>query len=169
MFQGPDEFYTGLAVQHLDELSKKHPQKRFVEYSGGTFPFKNTEFDWVFSNAVIEHVGDKRAQLYFVNEMLRVGQNVFFTTPNKNFFVETHTNLILLHWLPGEAFYRWCARRRPDITRENLSLMSYNDLVYLMKKSAACDYHIYKNLFLNWAMTFTVVCKGGNSEDLRRT
>jgi ubiquinone/menaquinone biosynthesis C-methylase UbiE len=48
------------------------PGKRFVQYAGGRFPFSNKTFDWVFSNAVIEHVGDENAQLLFLNEMMRV-------------------------------------------------------------------------------------------------
>ena len=51
--------YTGLAIQSISEIAKKHPGKLFVEYPGGVFPFNDKEFDWVFSNAVIEHVGTK--------------------------------------------------------------------------------------------------------------
>ena len=80
-FKLTDTQYTGLAVQKMDGIRKKYPEKKFVEYPGGVFPFDDEEFDWVFSNAVIEHVGNREDQLLFLNEMLRVGKNVFFTTP----------------------------------------------------------------------------------------
>ena len=91
-FRVGDELYTGLGVEDLSELSKKHMQKKFVQYPGKEFPFDDSEFSWVFSNAVIEHVGIRERQLLFINEMLRVSSKVFFTTPNKFFPVESHTN-----------------------------------------------------------------------------
>ncbi len=69
-------------MQDLSDMNNLFPDKRFVTYQGGKFPFDDDEFDWVFSNVVIEHVGNDEALLMFINEMLRVAKNVFFTTPN---------------------------------------------------------------------------------------
>jgi SAM-dependent methyltransferase len=63
-------------------------------------PFADGEFDVVFSNAVIEHVGGREQQRRFVSEALRVGRRVFLTTPNRRFPIEVHTRLPLVHWLP---------------------------------------------------------------------
>jgi len=84
-FRYGSEHYTGLGIQDLSNMGNLYPGKTFVAYPGGRFPFEDNEFDWVFSNAVIEHVGDDADQVMFVNEMLRVARNVFFTTPNKYF------------------------------------------------------------------------------------
>jgi len=159
-FRFPDENYTGLGVEDLAELHKRHPRKRLVTYAGDRFPFEEKSFDWVFSNAVIEHVGDDAAQLRFVNETMRVAWNVFFTTPNKYFPVESHTNALLLHWLPGDTFYRWCTKHRPYWTRSNLYLFGRSRLDRLMRASAAKEYQLFSNRFLGWPMTFTVVCRG---------
>ena len=105
-FRLSDSQYTGLAVEPMDEIRNKHPGKRFVEYAGGRFPFSDNEFDWVFSNAVIEHVGGEEEQIEFINEMMRVSNNVFFTTPNKYFPVEAHTNTLFRHWF-SKHFYEW--------------------------------------------------------------
>jgi SAM-dependent methyltransferase len=158
-FRFPGEYYTGLGVEDLSELQKEYPDKRLMTYPGDYFPFPDKSFDWVFSNAVIEHVGDDTAQLRFVNEMLRVGKHVFFTTPNKYFPVESHTNALFLHWLPGDIFYRWCQKYDNYWTQKNLYLFSYSRLNDLMKESNARHFAIQSNRLLGWPMTFTVVCR----------
>lgn len=149
--------YTGLAVEPMDNIRNKHPGKRFVEYSGGVFPFNDNEFEWVFSNAVIEHVGGEDEQVNFINEMIRVGQNVFFTTPNKYFPVEAHTNTLFMHWY-SPLFYRWCKRNSSYWNDNNLVLLGYRDLKKLLDMSDATNYIIRKNLVLFYPMTYTILC-----------
>lgn len=159
-FRFNDKLYTGLGIQDLTDLEAKHLGKRFVQYPGGTFPFDDDQFEWVFSNAVIEHVGNRDEQINFLNEMLRVGKNVFFTTPNKYFPVESHTNTIFRHWLPGDYFYNWCKKYKPYWNRKNLHLLSYSALEQLINLSQVKNYKIYKNRFFGITMTFTVICSG---------
>ena len=71
---------------------------------GEPLPFRDGEFDVVFSNAVVEHVGSRTAQAAFVGELCRVGKSFFITTPNRWFPVEHHTGLPLLHYLPASVF-----------------------------------------------------------------
>lgn len=149
--------YTGLAVQPMDDIRKKYSDKKFIEYPGGVFPFAENEFDWVFSNAVIEHVGNREDQIVFVNEMLRVGKNVFFTTPNKWFPIESHTNVFFRHWF-NESFYNWCKLNQPSWTADNLLLLGRNELNDILEGSNAERYQIQSNRTLGWPMTFTVVC-----------
>jgi len=149
--------YTGLAIDKMDEIRKKHPDKRLVEYPGGVFPFDDNEFDWAFSNAVIEHVGDKNDQILFLNEMMRVSKNVFFTTPNKYFPMESHTNVLFRHW-SNKHFYRWCERHNPYWSINNLLLLDHKELESLMNSSIASTYKIYKNKLMGLTMTFTVTC-----------
>ncbi len=52
--------------------------------------FENQEFDVVFSNSVIEHVGTFEDQQKMANEIRRVGQRFFVQTPNKYFPLEPH-------------------------------------------------------------------------------
>jgi hypothetical protein len=157
-FRFPGQCYTALGVQDLTELSEIHPDKRFVTYDGRVFPFEDNEFDWVFSNAVIEHVGNNVDQVIFLNEMLRVARNVFFTTPNKYFPVESHTNALFLHWLPGNIFHDWCAKNCPYWTKENLQLLGHEDLLKVIKASNATYSQVISNRMLGWPMTFTAVC-----------
>jgi len=156
-FRYDPKYYTGLGVQDLTGLRERHPGKTFITYPGGRFPFADQQFDWVFSNAVIEHVGDEQAQLMFLNEMLRVGKNVFFTTPNKFFPIETHTSLPLIHWY-DPLFYWFCRKTNRYVRRENLNLLSFGRLRKIVNASQAKRTGFRKNRLFGWPMTFTVVC-----------
>jgi hypothetical protein len=157
-FRYKSENYTGLGVQDLSGMDKLYPGKRFVQYPGGRLPFKDNEFKWVFSNAVIEHVGDENPQVQFVKEMTRVGENVFFTTPNKYFPVDSHTDVFFLHW-NNRLFYNWCKKHAPRRTKGNIYLFSRQRLESTMIQAKTKSYQIYKNRFLGMTMTFTIVCK----------
>ena len=51
----------------------------------------------MFSNAVIEHVGDAIDQQKFVSEHVRVGKHWIITTPNRLFPIESHTQVLFIH------------------------------------------------------------------------
>lgn len=57
--------------------------------------FGDAEFDLVFSNSVIEHVGTIEDQLHMACEVRRVGKRYFVQTPNRFFPIEAH---FLLPW-----------------------------------------------------------------------
>lgn len=156
-FRFRDSQYVGLAVESMEIIRKKNPGKRFVEYSGGEFPFDDNEFDWVFSNAVIEHVGSRNRQLQFINEMVRVARNVFFTTPNRFFPIEPHTNTMFRHWF-NQSFYKWCKINRPYWNENNLLLLGKKDILNLLEKSNVNQYMIKSNRILGYPMTYTIVC-----------
>lgn len=156
-FRFPPSRYTGLAVERVSQLATQFPKHKFVEYEGKVFPFRDKEFDFVFSNAVIEHVGNFADQVRFLDEMLRTGEKVFFTTPCKYFPVESHTNAIFLHWFPA-YFYRWCKRKRPYWNERNLRLLGHDDLMRLLEASQARNYTIKRNRLMGLTMTLTVVC-----------
>lgn len=158
-FRFSAQYYTGLGINDMSGLSKLYPGKTFLTYDGEVFPFRDREFDAVFSNAVVEHVGDKNRQLLFINEMLRVGVFVFFTTPNKWFPIETHTSWFLIHWWES-LFYRLSKR----YDKNNLNLLSRNQISSLMHESEAKWWHISSNQFVGWPMTFTIKCSRYNAD-----
>lgn len=72
----------------------------WVAGDGRSLPFRDRSFDVVFSNSVIEHVGDRQSQQRFAREVARVGRSYWLQTPNRWFPIEQHLLTPLVHWLP---------------------------------------------------------------------
>src|SRR5512145_1253408 len=94
------ERITALGLQDGSGFRVRYPGIRYVQGDACALPFADGEFDIVFSNAVIEHVGDRERQRQLVSEAVRVGRRVFIATPNRLFPIELHTRLPVVHWLP---------------------------------------------------------------------
>ncbi len=67
---------------------------------GAPLPVPERSFDWTVSSAVLEHVGGVEAQVAFIADCARTARGLFLTTPNRWHWLEFHTKLPLLHWLP---------------------------------------------------------------------
>jgi hypothetical protein len=103
----------GLTVTSIEDasfLENRYPGLRFVQTGTSDLPFEDESFDIVFCSAVLEHVGDRIHQQRFVNELLRVSRKFFIITPNRQFPVEFHTFLPLIHWLP-QTMHQWTLRQ----------------------------------------------------------
>ena len=76
---------------------------RFTPVDSTTLPFANGIFDVAVSNHVIEHVGDREAQLHHLQEIRRVLKPsglLYLAVPNRWMLVEPHFRLPFLSWLP---------------------------------------------------------------------
>jgi SAM-dependent methyltransferase len=73
----------------------------------------DSSFDVVFSNSVIEHVGDFNAQRRMASEVRRVGVRHFVQTPNYLFPIEPHFLLPGMQWLPEHWRAEVVHRLRP--------------------------------------------------------
>lgn len=126
-------------------ITTEAPGLPWVAGDGCALPFLDQTFDLVFSNSVIEHVGDPVRQRAFAQETVRVGKRYFVQTPNRSFPVEQHLFLPLVHWLPRSwqrsiitrfTVWEWVARPRPD--QRDFYLRHYLEEVRLLR---AADLH----------------------------
>jgi methyltransferase family protein len=107
---------ANLRVRHYANLPDM--DLRLVVADGCALPFEDRSFDWVFSNAVIEHVGDAAAQAAFASEVRRVARKGYcVTTPNRYFPIEPHALLPLYQFYPPKM-QRWSMRLSPGYMRE---------------------------------------------------
>lgn len=109
------------------QLERLFPGVRFIRVEPGQgLPFSDRQFNVVFSNAVVEHVGGMAGQRTFIAEACRVGTRVFITTPNRWFPVEHHTGIPLLHYLPKGVHRRLLRATWLDYWsfEENLNLLT---------------------------------------------
>lgn len=85
------------------EIGKNYRQLRQVVGNACDMAqFQDQEFDVVFSNSVIEHVGTYEDQRCMAREIARVGKRYFVQTPNFFFPIEPHFVFPAFHWLPIE-------------------------------------------------------------------
>jgi len=108
-----------------------------VRGDGCRLPFSTKSIDWVFSNAVIEHVGGWEKQKQFADEIRRVAvKGYFVTTPNKHFPIEPHYLLPFYQFLPVSV-QRCLVRFSPGyVTQyEEINLLSAKDLQRLFPEA----------------------------------
>jgi SAM-dependent methyltransferase len=111
----------------------------WVAGDGRALPFSDGAFDVVFSNSVIEHVGDRESQRRFAAEVARVGRAYWVQTPNRWFPVEAHLLTPFVHWLPRRwqawivpRFTVWSMFTRPTADRREFYVRHYLDEVRLL-------------------------------------
>lgn len=75
--------------------------------------FSDGEFDIVFSNSVIEHLGTWEDQMAMADEVRRVGRRYWIQTPNRWFPIEPHALVPGLQFLPQAMQGRIVGRFRP--------------------------------------------------------
>jgi hypothetical protein len=91
--------------EDIQGLSQAFPYTEILPSAGfgAPIPVPDRSFDWTVSSAVIEHVGSAEAQVEFIRECARTSDGLFLTTPSRWHWLEFHTKLPLLHWLPRSA------------------------------------------------------------------
>lgn len=148
---------TALSVDQPEEFPRRYPQVQAIAYAGREFPFADEQFDVCWSNAVIEHVGDRPRQLLFLREIHRVARAAFITTPNRYFPIEVHTRTPLLHFLPKRWFDAYLRRVGHEwATGDYMHLLSRRGLESLLAEAGISGYQLQANRLGPWALDFVV-------------
>lgn len=152
------EMLTALGIEIPDEFKKRYPEVTVISYNGGTFPFENKSFDVCWSNAVIEHVGNRDRQLSLLTEIKRVSKRGFITTPNKYFPIELHTRTPLLHCFPNILFDKYLSMTgKAWATGDYMRLLSISDMKGLLRDANISEYKIFKNKLMGFTLDYVVV------------
>jgi SAM-dependent methyltransferase len=106
----------GIAQQHFSS----HHTITYVEGDAcAVSGFGDDSFDIVFSNSVIEHVGDGKKQREFAREVMRLGRSYWVQTPSRHFPIEAHSGMPFWwhypQWLQRYFISRW-RRKLPSWT-----------------------------------------------------
>lgn len=100
----------------LLNVYEQQPELPFVRSIAGDARdmsrFRDDEFDLVFSNSVIEHLGLFRDQMLMAREIRRVGRRFFVQTPNRFFPLEPHSLLPFFQFLPRRTAAALVGARR---------------------------------------------------------
>jgi hypothetical protein len=111
----PDQLVI-LNVSRAETLTPTGAAKYSITlYDGRTIPFRDEEFDLVVCNSP-----PPRDRAQFARELDRVGRSMFVQTPAREFPVEVHFLLPLMHWLPRRVARKlvpltpWYWLSRPD-------------------------------------------------------
>lgn len=109
-------FIADIETSALDCGREKFGYQTVLLDESGRLPFDDGAFDVVYSSSVIEHVTVPKSdvwkitdenqfrrtawanQMRFAAEIRRVGESFFVQTPNRRFFIESHS------WLPFAGF-----------------------------------------------------------------
>ena len=156
-----------ITILNIDRqaVSERHAEKYEMVIGDGTaLAYDDRAFDVVFSNSVIEHVGDQRQQQAFAREVSRVGRSLWIQTPAKSFFIEPHLIAPFVHWLPQ----RWQRRavryftlrglmtkpspRQVDEFLQSIRLLNYREFTALFP-----DCEIFVERFFGMPKSYTAI------------
>lgn len=113
-----------------------------VAGDGTALAYDDDSYEIVFSNSVIEHVGDWQAQQQFAAEARRVGKRLWIQTPAREFFFEPHYLTPFVHWVPlkhrhhAARFTLWALLGRHDRSAvrdmvDEIRLLDYSEMLAL--------------------------------------
>ena len=121
----------------------------------------DNEFDIVFSNSVIEHVGLWDRMMDMAGEIRRIAPRYLVQTPSFWFPFEPHARTPLLHWMPESLAYRIVMARKcgfwdrqDTVAAATLTVQSAKLLDYRQMQALFPDANIIRERFLGLTKSF---------------
>ncbi|MBZ5551567.1 MAG: methyltransferase domain-containing protein [Acidobacteriia bacterium] len=133
--------------------------------------FADHEFDVVFSNSVIEHVGSIDDQRKMAGEIRRVGKSYFVQTPNRGFPLEPHFMFPFFQFLPVsfrakllQKFNLGWIARVPDYPSAKLAVQTIRLLTRRDLEQMFPEAEIFEERFLGLTKSFVAYSGWGKQE-----
>jgi 2-polyprenyl-3-methyl-5-hydroxy-6-metoxy-1,4-benzoquinol methylase len=132
---------SGLEVNPvLFTIAKDQFKKHGVEgdlrvYDGGTMPFNDGQFDFIFSASVLEHVSNPGTLIKESARVLAPGGRFYLAFPNRYTPREHHTFILWIGYLPRSwaSFIVRTFFKRNSVEEINLHFLSYFTLLRLLR------------------------------------
>lgn len=154
------ENITALTIAQESECEafcRAFPKVNLVFGDGKGMDFSDDAFDIVFSNAVVEHTGQREEQKKFVREVVRVGRRAYITTPCYWFPVDAHTLIPFAHYFPLSLRF-WIyikLGREYHADLNHLNLLKTKEFLGLFPKNV--EVKLYKQRFCGLVSTLVAV------------
>jgi hypothetical protein len=153
-----------ITILNVPSQSMRPSTERYqiVSGDGTALTYADQSFDVVFSNSVIEHVGDFEKQKAFASEASRVGRALWIQTPARSFPLEPHLIAPFIHWFPAHVQKRlarrctlWGLMSKPTPSEVDEFLDSIRLLDYAEMRMLFPDCEILVERFLGIAKSYT--------------
>ncbi len=149
---------TALALEDVPSFRARHPEIKLVQGDARDLPFADNSFEIYFSNAVLEHVGNRTEQQRFIHEACRVARRVFISTPYRWFPVDFHTLIPLAHYLPRPAvrgIYRLFGKDH-YAEEKNLRLLGKGDIEKMLPPGVTIRWYPQRILGITSNLNFLI-------------
>jgi SAM-dependent methyltransferase len=133
-----------LTLQPMDHIPDAAPEIHTLQGDARQLAMDDQSYDIVFSNSVIEHVGDFQDQIKFAREARRVGKRLWIQTPARSCPIEPHYLGPFIHWFPKSwhvPLARWASIR--GLTKS----ASFEELSDIACNTRLLNKHEFESLF----------------------
>jgi hypothetical protein len=155
-------------IVYLNLPTRKVADRSWIIANGQRLPYADKKFDIVYSNSVIEHLGNIENQESYANEVRRVGVKYYVQTPSRGFPIEPHLMTPLIHWFPRSLqrrllrnFTIWGLVTRPSRAEVDSFLAEVNLLDKLQLQVLLPDSEIWLERVLGFPTLLTINTRKG--------
>ncbi len=159
-FTAPNKL-TCLGVKaDFSKFKMMFPNFELIQFNGEKFPQFEKKFDFAFSNAVIEHVGDYTKQVNWLSEISKISKLLLITTPNRWLPFETHSMTFFFHWFPDKIRNYFYSKIGKEYFAKNyMWLLGEKDFRKMLNEAGFEILTFRKNKFLFFTIDFVAICK----------